>query len=175
VNQSPNLLDEVNFYLGRAYYNYVGMLESVLREEKLNHLLPPGTGHVMAALYERDDRIIKQLVECTLLSPSTLTGILGKMKKAKIIIRRRDPVDRRAVRIRLTPLGRSLRARFIRCAERINEILCAGFDKNDIQKLKEALTGMIANMRRHIEEVPVLACQKNKKTHPAGIGSPSST
>jgi MarR family transcriptional regulator, organic hydroperoxide resistance regulator len=164
-NQSPNLLDEICFYLGRAYYNYVGVLEGLLRELKLDRLLPPGTGHVMAALYEQDDRIIKQLVECTLLSPSTLTGILNKMKKARVIARRRDRVDGRAVRIRLTPLGRSLHFRFIQGIERMNQILCAGFDKKDIQKLKESLTRMIANMRRQVDEEPVLPRQKNKKTN----------
>ncbi len=162
-NRSPNLLDEINFYLGRAYYNYLAMLEIVLHEENLDPLLPPGTGHVMAALYEQDDRIIKQFVECTLLSPSTLTGILGNLKKAKLIARRRDRTDGRAVRIRLTPLGRSLHPQFIRAVERLNEIICAGFDRKEITKLKAALTAMIANMRRHVNSQSKPPAQKQKK------------
>ncbi len=54
-------LDELIWDLGRAYYAYVGLLERVLVEQRLNDILQPGMGLVLFALYEQDGRTIKSL------------------------------------------------------------------------------------------------------------------
>ena len=43
---------ELIWDLGRAYYAYVGLAERVLVEAGLDHVIRPGMGHVLFALYE---------------------------------------------------------------------------------------------------------------------------
>ena len=54
-------LDHLIWYLGRAYYTYVGLLERVLAELGLDRHLRPGMGHILFTLFERDDLSIKEI------------------------------------------------------------------------------------------------------------------
>ena len=56
-------LDHVCFAIGRAYCAYLGMLDGVLREAGLDKHVRLGTGHVLFALFEQDNRTIKELVD----------------------------------------------------------------------------------------------------------------
>jgi hypothetical protein len=46
-------LDELSFYIGRAYYNYKLLLERTLRGLGLDRLVSPGMGHLLFALFGR--------------------------------------------------------------------------------------------------------------------------
>ena len=52
-------MDEVPFYLSRAFYAYVGLLERLLESAGLAQHLRPGMGPV---LFDNDDVIIRDLV-----------------------------------------------------------------------------------------------------------------
>ncbi|RCS54133.1 MarR family transcriptional regulator [Bremerella cremea] len=92
--------------LGRAYYAYVGLVERALVEAGLGGVIRPGMGHVLMVLCQHDHLTIKEIAERSQLAQSTLTGLLTRMKKVGLIVRKPDPSDRRAVRISLTTKGR---------------------------------------------------------------------
>lgn len=144
-------LEELSFYIGRAYYNYKLLLERTLRGRGLHRRVSPGMGHLLFALFEEDDRIIRDLAEQTRLSAPTLTVLLRKMEKAGLVRSRRDPEDGRAVRIRLTPLCRSIEARCRKVLARLNAVLESGLSGKDVTRAKKALARMIENMRRDEE------------------------
>src|SRR5580698_7078261 len=77
--------DAITFYIGRAYYNYVGLVERRLADAALDKHISPGMGHVLFALFERDGRIIKDLAAQVKLSYSTMTGLLSRMERAGLI------------------------------------------------------------------------------------------
>ena len=141
-------LEELSFYIGRAYYNYKLLLERTLRGLGLDRLVSPGMGHLLFALFEEDDCIIRDLAEKTKLSFPTLTQMLRKMETSGLVRSRRDPDDGRAVRIRLTPLGRSIEPRCRKVLARLNSVLEAGLSRKDVVRSKKALARMIENMRR---------------------------
>jgi len=64
---------------------------------------------VLAALYEQDDQTVGGLGDKLFLDSSTLTPLLKRMESAGFLIRKRDPLDERQVRIHLTQRGRSAR------------------------------------------------------------------
>src|SRR5262249_12907650 len=107
----PGGLDAVCFALARAYYNYLGLLERVLAETKMDRHVRPGMGHILFALFEQDDRVIKDIGARVQLSSSTLSGLLARMEKAGLVATRRDEADGRAVRVRLTARGRAVEAK----------------------------------------------------------------
>jgi DNA-binding MarR family transcriptional regulator len=101
-------LDQLIWYLGRAYYTYVGVLEKMLEEAGLKKHVQPGMGHILFALFAKDDLTIKEIAKRSQLANSTLTGLLNRMEAGKLIERRRDSIEGRLVRVRLTALGHSL-------------------------------------------------------------------
>lgn len=151
---NEDALEQISFYLGRAYYNYVALLERTMAELGLDRHLCPGMGHILFALFKEDDRIIKDIARQVSLSQSTLTGMLARMERAGVIERRRDADDGRAVRVRLTALGRSLEPRCWRALDMLNRVLRAGMSEEEIQQTKHGLAHMIAAMRREEESRP---------------------
>src|SRR5579862_1560496 len=145
-------LDAISFYIGRAYYNYVGLLERGLIECGLDKHLSPGMGHLLFALFERDGRIIKDLAAQVKLSYSTMTGLLARMERTGLIECRKDPADGRAVRVKLTPLARSIEARCFNLLKDVNGVLESNMNANEIHTLKDLLARMIETMRKADEE-----------------------
>jgi DNA-binding MarR family transcriptional regulator len=66
---------------------------------------------VMVALWANDDQTVGKLGEKLFLESSTLTPLLKRLEKIGYVDRSRDPADERQVRVRLTDLGRALKAR----------------------------------------------------------------
>jgi DNA-binding MarR family transcriptional regulator len=141
-------LDQIAFYIGRAYYSYVGWLETLLTKSGLDEHLRPGMGQILCALYRDDDLSIKQIATQTQLSQSTLTGMLVRMERAGLIDRRRDEQDARLVRVRLTRLGRSLEADFFQVAKEVNEAFLAGLGKTEVATARRLLKRLIDIMRK---------------------------
>lgn len=151
-NQGP--LGQISFYLGRAYYNYVGFLEQLLEEFDLSQHIRPGMGHVLFALYEQDECIIRDIARKVRLSKSTLTAILKRMEKAKLITRRRCSKDGRAIRVRLTTLARSLEPRSHELLTALNEIMSQGLTPDEIADTRQTLAQMTTSMRRYVRKTP---------------------
>jgi len=140
-------LDEIAWHIGRAYYAYVGLLEQILAETGLDRHLRPGMGHILFALFEQDGRSIKEIAARTQLSGSTLTGMLTRMEKAGVIGRRRDDEDGRVIRVRLTPLGRSLEPRCRQVVGTLGEVFHAGMGTKDALLAKRLLRRLTEAMR----------------------------
>jgi MarR family transcriptional regulator, organic hydroperoxide resistance regulator len=134
--------------LGRAYFAYVGLLERVLVEQKLDHILRPGMGVVLFALYEKDHVSIKDLAERSQLACSTLTGVLQRMEDAGLVSRTRDPEDGRLVRVALTPIGKKLESKCRELAQRMTEISERGIGSENTDTCIRFLQGLTAIYRQ---------------------------
>ncbi len=145
-------LNAISFYLGQAYYNHIRLLERTLADVGLEKRVKPGMGHILAALFEEDDRIIKGISERTNLAASTLTGMLSRIERAGLVKRCRDDSDGRAVRVRLTPLGKSIRPACREVTRRLSAVLQAGMKKEEVGVLKALLRRVIANIRADAEK-----------------------
>ncbi len=147
MSRRLSALEDLAFYLGRAYYNYINVLERALRDAKLDRYLVPGMGHVLFALFEHDDCIIKDIVERTSLAPSTLTAMLNRMERSGLVKRHPDLADRRATRVKLTKLGRSLEPACWEVQNRIQGILQAGITADEGEALRRLLARIMDNLR----------------------------
>ena len=65
---------------------------------------------VFLVLWEKDDLTVKALGEKLFLDSGTVTPLVKRLEARGLLARRRDDVDERQVRIRLTEAGRALRA-----------------------------------------------------------------
>ncbi|SFZ86148.1 DNA-binding transcriptional regulator, MarR family [Devosia enhydra] len=65
----------------------------------------------MLVLWESDDITVKALGARLFLDSGTITPLLKRLEARGLVLRQRDSVDERQVRIRLTPEGRAMRDR----------------------------------------------------------------
>lgn len=149
----PKRLKSLSFYLGRAYYGYIGLVERTLQLTRLDGHLRPGMAHILLVLFERDNCIIKEIAKRVELSPSTLTGMLNRMEEAGLIRRHSDSDDRRAIRIRLTSRGKSLKHRMTRAQAIVEATLQGDLTKQELDAVKTGLARVIAAIR-DAEESP---------------------
>ncbi|CAI6024900.1 MarR family winged helix-turn-helix transcriptional regulator [Cohnella sp. JJ-181] len=63
---------------------------------------------VMKSLRGKPQMSLSELAECLFVGPSTASGIVERMVKAKLVSRERPENDRRSIALRLTPEGEAL-------------------------------------------------------------------
>jgi DNA-binding MarR family transcriptional regulator len=80
------------------------------------------------------------------IEPITLCRIVDRLEEAKLVERRRDPGDRRAWQVFLTPAAEPLLAKLHALAARMGGFAFAGLDDTDIARLAAALTTIRANV-----------------------------
>jgi DNA-binding MarR family transcriptional regulator len=78
----------------------------------------------------------------------TLTRHLDRLEAEGLIARQRDPSDRRAVRVEVTPAGRDLYARLLEVARKTDEELRSGLSEREAETLDRLLTKVQAALAR---------------------------
>ena len=143
---TPDELNQVGFLLGRAYYSYIGLLEQMLADACLGECCKPGMGSLLFALFREDDRTISEVARELQVARSTMTGMVARMKKARLISVVKCRQDSRAVRLRLTPLARSLEPRCQELAARVERILSGDLSATESRDLRRSLTTVIGTI-----------------------------
>ncbi|MEP6667688.1 MAG: MarR family transcriptional regulator [Chthoniobacter sp.] len=156
-------LDDLPLYLPRVYYAFLGVVERKLEETHLSRYLQPGMGHVLLRLYEGDNCIIKDISHSTHIAHATLTGLLKRMEKGDLVSCRRCPEDGRAVRVQLTPLGRSLEPRIRDFHRQIIAIVEQGMSPGEVHTARDLLNRMLHSLRA-AEEAMRPAARKSSRT-----------
>jgi DNA-binding MarR family transcriptional regulator len=146
------ILEDVSFYLVRAFYEFRGLVERNFVEVGVENVLQQGMGKILFALYEKDNCTISEISARTQLAPSTLTGLIEKMVTCKLITRCKDEHDGRAVRIRLTELGQSVKGRLYKGHDIIMDILQGDMSDKEFNIVSQGLMKMVNNMRNHQEQ-----------------------
>ena len=77
----------------------------------------------------------------------TLTRHLDGLEEDGLVVRRRDPNDRRAVSVELTDAGRAKHAELLRAVQAFNQRLLAGFSAKELDQLQALLGKLEQNAR----------------------------
>lgn len=94
---------------------------------------------ILFALMIQDGQNVKNLAERLSLESPAVTGLVDRLEKEKMLERRSDPEDRRALRVYLTEKGRSLAEKLIPIAVDFNNKLKSLFTAEQEQALKKLL------------------------------------
>jgi MarR family transcriptional regulator, transcriptional regulator for hemolysin len=76
----------------------------------------------------------------------TLTRHLDGLEDEGLVVRRRDPADRRAVSVELTDLGRAKHAEMLRAVQAFNRRLLSGLSEAEIEELRALLARLEQNV-----------------------------
>lgn len=94
---------------------------------------------ILFALMLQDGQNVKNLAERLFLESPAVTGLVDRLEKEKMVERRSDPDDRRALKVFLTEKGRSLAERLIPVANEFNEKIKSQFSPEQVNSLKKLL------------------------------------
>ena len=92
---------------------------------------------VFLVLWEKDDITVKTLGERLFLDSGTITPLLKRLEARGLVLRQRDTVDERQVRIVLTDAGRALREQALAVPLAVSTAL--GSDAEAAAELREGL------------------------------------
>ena len=88
--------------------------------------------NLLFAVGRRDGVTLKEIGEALALGAPAVTGLVDRMEKLKLVARRKDPADGRAVRLVLTDSGKSLRTKALPLLQRMNAAIVHDFSEDDL-------------------------------------------
>jgi DNA-binding MarR family transcriptional regulator len=133
---------QVCFALAAASRSVIGLYRPVLEPLGLTH--PQYL--VMLSLWEKSPRRVREIADQLLLDSATLSPLLKRLEAARLIERRRDPADERALNVTLTPAGAALRERAEAVPAQIVERL--GVPLSELEETRDRLTRLMAASAR---------------------------
>jgi MarR family transcriptional regulator, organic hydroperoxide resistance regulator len=127
-NSFPYLLNRVGVRIGELFSQ---------RLEAYDVTLP--MYRVMASLWERPDQRLSDLAEMTKIEVSTLSRLVGTLKRKGLLSRRRLQQNARAVAINLTARGRALTEELIPIAIHFADVAVRSRTPEEVEFIKRAL------------------------------------
>ena len=103
---------------------------------------------VLSSLKQAHRRTQLELAQAVGIEGPTLTRHLDGLERAGLVERRRDPVDRRAVRVDLTGEGERLHGRLLQAVIAFNRRLTAGLSEQELNGLRRTLARLEENVAR---------------------------
>lgn len=133
---------DINTALIRAARAHRSAAASLLSEVGLH----PGQEALLMQLWEGDGRTQAELAEALAVEPPTVTKMLQRMESAGLVLRKPDPLDRRAQRVYLTAKGKRLRQRVDRLWAKLASQSVAGLSKSQQATLRTMLARVTDNL-----------------------------
>ena len=135
------------YLISRSTLAVTAELKQEFASARLEGVRPAYLG-VLMSLWREDGLSAVELARRAGLEPSTMTGLLDRMERDKLLMRHAHPEDRRAQRIYLTETGRSVRKPTLAAVNRTLARVLEGVSAGDLTRIKETLRRILANTDR---------------------------
>ncbi len=139
VNKKP-LPDCTIFLLAKAYQKAHGDFKEILRPYGLTNL----QHLVLEGLWYQEGQTAAELGKMLVLDKATLSGVLERMHDGGWIEKRRDPDDRRVVRLFPAPRAEASKDELIALRREANDALLSDFSLDEQVLLKRMLKDLMA-------------------------------
>ena len=101
---------------------------------------------VLAALWEQGDQRLGELSAMTTVELSTLSRLVGAMKRRGLVSRARVQTDERSIQINLTAKGRALATELMAVAARNEGVTVRALGEDELTVLRRSLTTVFDNL-----------------------------
>jgi len=153
-NSFPYLLNRVGVRMGELFSRRIASYGITLPMYR-----------VLAAVWETGDQRLSDLSAVTTTEISTLSRLVGEMKRKGLVTRSRLEDNGRTVAINLTPKGRLLVEELMPIAVHFEEVAVSNFSDDEVAHLKIVLREIyesLGSIEPEIEATKVLAKPKRK-------------
>lgn len=112
-----------------------------------------GMYRVLAALWERPNQRLSDLSSMTSIENSTMSRLIGTLKRRGLVSRTRLPTNERTVAINLTSKGRALVEELIPLAIHFEDVAIHSFGTTEVAKLKNELITVYEHLNQLEPEI----------------------
>lgn len=105
--------------------------------------LSPSHGDILAVLYKSDKVTMSDIAKKIHRTKATVTVLIDKLEKLKLIKRDKSAQDTRITYITLTPKGEDLKPLFEKISDELNMMLYKDLTLREIKQLEELLNKII--------------------------------
>lgn len=155
-NSFPYLLNRVGVRMGELFSRRIASFGVTLPMYR-----------VLAALWEKEDQRLSDLAAVTTAEISTLSRLVGEMKRKGLVTRSRLEDNGRTVAINLTSKGRSLVEELMPIAVHFEDVAVSNYSDEEISRLKivfREIYESLGSIEPEIEATKVLAKPKQKSS-----------
>ena len=135
TNSVPYLLNRVGVRMGELFSRRLAPYDVTLPMYR-----------VLAGLSERGDQRLGDLSVMTSIEISTLSRLIGAMKRRGLVSRTRPNANGRTVEINLTAKGRTLAETLMPLAAEFEQVGTQGFTSSEVSVLKRRLVDIYRNL-----------------------------
>nr|WP_253957845.1 MarR family transcriptional regulator [Metabacillus halosaccharovorans] len=125
--------------LEKALRHISGIIKQKGRDILYDYHITPPQFVALQWLWENGDLTIGELSTKMFLACSTTTDLIDRMEKNKLVIRVKDPQDRRVVRIHLLDEGERIIEEVIQKRQHYLNDMIINFDQDELHALEKSL------------------------------------
>lgn len=134
---------EIEEYLRKVDYIIRKKGREILKD--FNITIPQFTA--LQILISKGDLTVGELSQETALAYSTITDLVDRMEKSKLVVRKKDKEDKRVVRVEVQPIGYDLVEKVLDKRREYLGRKLKGVGKEEKEFLKEALESLYLAMK----------------------------
>lgn len=132
-----HIFDSTCLLLAKAEQKHHNYSKKILIKEELN--ITPGQMAILYTLYNGDGITITELSKKCYLDNSTLTGVIDRLEKAGLVLRKEHPEDRRQLFIYLTDSARAKKPLINDVMNRISATMLSECTEEEISIFRKVL------------------------------------
>lgn len=132
---TDSLSDSMGYLVRRTFQAFTRTMAPRLAD----HDISLSMWFFLRLLWEGDGRTQKDISTELGLTPPTTVSAMDNLERRGLIIRKRNPQDRREIHVYLTPAGKQLKTQLSRYAHEVNAIALRKLTKQEIQQLRALL------------------------------------
>jgi MarR family transcriptional regulator, organic hydroperoxide resistance regulator len=156
----PYLLNRVGVRMGELFVRRIAPYDVTLPMYR-----------VLASLWETGDRRLGDLAAATTVEVSTLSRLIGEMKRKGLVSRRRCEDNERTVAINLTAKGRALAEELMPIAQHFEDVAVRDFSANEVARIKTVLATVYSNLDAIEPEIKTLQEETPEHASPVARAS----
>lgn len=112
--------------------------------------ITPPQFEVLLTLWNEDGIVLSELGRRLSRDGPTITGIIDRMEKKKLVTRKRSMRDRRVIQVYLTPYAWEIKENLMRTQQEAGQDITNNFTEQDIRVLDEMLQRILSNIEEKI-------------------------
>jgi MarR family transcriptional regulator, organic hydroperoxide resistance regulator len=136
----------VNELIGVIHRYMRRFLESNMKKFDIT----PPQFEVLMTLWNEDGVVLSELGRRLSRDGPTITGIIDRMEKKKLLVRKRSLRDRRVIQVYLTPLAWEIKENLMKMQTEAGRDVAGDFTEQDVATLEDLLRKVLTNVEEKI-------------------------
>ncbi len=112
--------------------------------------ITPPQFEVLVTLWNEDGLVLSELGRRLSRDGPTITGIIDRMEKKKLVTRKRSMRDRRVIQVYLTSKAWEVKENLMKMQQEAGKDITVNFSEHDIQTLEDLLYKILSNIEENI-------------------------